>query len=1008
MSIKKNLTKVVLPVLLLVSQIAFSQGKVISGIVTDSKDGSRLGGVTVIAKGTTTGTQTSSDGSYHITVGPSATILVFSSVGYAVQELTINGRTEINVGLVLTNPTLSEVVVIGYGTARKKDLTGSITTVSSKDFQTGVITTPDQMIAGKVAGVSVISNGGSPGSGSTIRIRGGSSLNASNDPLIVIDGVPLSGSGIAGAANPLSLINSNDIESFTILKDASATAIYGSRAANGVILITTKKGKSGEVKVSFSSVNSLSTIAKEVSVLNGDQMRAVVKANGSPAQIALLGTANTNWQNQVFQNAFGTTNDISISGGIKNLPYRFSVGYQNQNGILKTDNLQKTSVGLALNPTFFDNHLKIDINVKGSFENTRFANQGAIGAAIGFDPTQSVYSKSKRFGGYFEWVDANGNLRSEIPYNPLGLLNENENLATPLRSIGSIQVDYSLPFLPELHLKVNAGYDVSQGKGTTFIPDSAASNYNVNNPGTLGGSSNKYDQTTQNTVLEYYLNYVKDFKSIKSRLDAIAGYSYGNSLTTNYEYKNYSATHVFLNVGDSTAPFDKPENTIISFFARAAYSFDDRFYLTGTIRDDGSSRFGPYGVGTTLSTIGQGNKWGLFPSAAFKWKISQEKFLRDSKTISDLGIRVGYGVTGQQDGIGDYSFLTTYAIAANNAAYQFGNQFIQGARPSGYDANLSWEQTATSNAGLDFGFLNNRITGSVDFYLKKTSKLLESIPEPAGTNFSAFILSNVGDMKNEGVEFNINAQPIKNKNLTWDVNFNIAYNKNTITNLTVIPDDPTYPGFPSGQINGNGAQGFAFINAVGYSKNTFNLYQQVYDQGGYPIEGLFEDVNRDGIINSSDAVKDKRSDPDWFLGFSTNVVYKRWNAGFVLRASFDNYVYDQFLFSNGNLNDILGGTVISNASTTYLQTFFKGNTSTQFLSNYYLYNGSFLKMDNCNIGYNFGKVFNSKANLRANVNVQNVFVITKYPGIDPEQSSGIDGNPYPRPRIFSLGLNLNF
>jgi TonB-dependent starch-binding outer membrane protein SusC len=993
---------------------AFSQNTMVTGRIADST-GAPLVGATVTIAGSSRGTTTDAKGVYHLALVPGDKNLVVSAVGYISRQIPIGSSSLIILSTV--NSSLNEVVVIGYGTARKKDLTGSIAVVSEKDFQKGAITTPDQMIAGKVAGVSVITNSGAPGAGATIRIRGGTSINASNDPLIVIDGVPLApeytggGSTIAGTANPLSMINSDDIESFTILKDASATAIYGSRASNGVIIITTKKGRSNGLEMTFNTVNSASTIAKEVSVLNAEQMRSVVEANGTAAQIALLGSANTNWQNQIFHTAIGTTNDLSIAGGIKGLPYRVSLGYQNQDGILRTDNLQKTSVSIALNPVLLDNHLRIDINVKGSLENTRFANQGAIGDAIGFDPTQPVYSKTKsnRFGGYFEWVDANGNLLSNIPYNPLGELYENINKSSPERSIGNIQLDYNFPFLPELHVKVNAGYDVALGKGTTFIPDSAASNYNVANPATLGGSNNVYKQKTSNTVLEYYLNYVKDFKSIKSHLDVIAGYSYNDFLTTNYEYGNYSAARNEISAGDSTAPFDKPENVIISFLARAAYSFDNRFYLTGSIREDGSSRFGPYGEGVTLSTIGKGNKWGLFPSGAFKWKINQENFLKNSRIVSDLDLRVGYGVTGQQDGITDYGYLTTYSLAAQNAAYQFGNQYVQGYRPSGYDGGLTWEQTATTNLGVDYGFLNNRITGSVDLYLKKTSHLLESLPQPAGTNFSAYVLENVGNLENKGIEFNISATPIESRNLTWQVNFNIAYNKSKITNLTVDPDDPTFAGIPWAQIQGTGAQGFAQIQAVGYAKNTFNLYQQIYDsKTGLPIEGLFNDVNRDGIINSDDAVKSKSSDPDLFLGFSTNVSWGKWSAGFVVRASFGNYVYDQFLATDGSLSNVLGGSVISNVSTDYLKTRFLGNTTTQFLSDYYLYNASFLKMDNFNIGYNFGRVFNSKSTLRGSIIVQNVFVITKYPGIDPEISSGIDGNTYPRPRIYSLGLNLHF
>jgi TonB-linked SusC/RagA family outer membrane protein len=1000
----------VLWLLLLLCMPALAQNKVISGKVMDSKDGSPLAGVSVTPKGLQHGTITAGDGTFRISVSPKTTVLIFSSVGFGKMEQNITGDF-VTASLTSTNTSLNEVVVIGYGSVRKKDLTGSIAVVSEKDFQKGAITTPDQMIAGKVAGVSVISNSGSPGAGSTIRIRGGTSINASNDPLIVIDGVPLSNNGISGAANPLSMINSDDIESFTVLKDASATAIYGSRASNGVIIITTKKGRSAGLEMTFNTVNSAATIAKKVSVLNGDQMRSVVNANGNATQIGLLGNANTNWQNQIFQTAIGTTNDLSIAGGIKGLPYRVSLGYQDQNGILKTDNLQKTSVSIALNPVLLNNHLKIDVNIKGSLEDTRFANQGAIGGAIGFDPTQPVYSKTKsnRFGGYFEWVDANGNLLSNIPYNPLGELYENINKAHPKRSIGNIQLDYNLPFLPELHVKVNAGYDASIGKGTTFIPDSAASNYNVANPGTLGGSNNQYKQTTMNTVLEYYLNYVKDFKSIKSHLDAIAGYSYNDFQTTNYNYGNYSATRHEINTSDSIAPFDKPRNVIISFLARVSYSFDNRFYLTGSVREDGSSRFGPYGEGVTLSTIGKGHKWGSFPSGALKWKVSNENFLKNSKVVSDLDLRIGYGVTGQQDGITNYGYLTTYSLAAQNAAYLFGNQYIQGYRPSGTIGNLTWEQTATTNLGLDYGFLNNRITGSVDLYLKKTSHLLLNTPQSAGTNFSAYVLENVGNVENKGVEFNITAQPIVSRDLNWEVNFNISYNKSRITNLTVDPDDPTFPGVPWDQINGTGAQGFAQIQQVGYAKNTFNLYQQIYDQKtGLPIEGLFNDVNRDGIINSSDAVKSRHSDPDVFLGFSTNVSYQKWSAGFVVRASFGNYVYDQFLATDGSLSNVLGGSVISNVSTDYLKTHFQGNTTTQFLSDYYLYNASFLKMDNFNIGYNFGKVFNGKSTLRGSIIVQNVFVITKYPGIDPEISSGIDGNTYPRPRTYSLGLNLHF
>jgi TonB-linked SusC/RagA family outer membrane protein len=995
MTMKRLLAGILIPLMLLLCPaMLFSQGKIISGKVTDTKDGSPLSGVTVSPKGSSNrGAVTGPDGSFKISVGAGVTTLVFSSIGFDAKEAAISGNT-ISVSLNAVNLALNEVVVVGYGTAKKKDLTGAITTVGTKDFQKGNITTPEQLIAGKVAGVSVISNGGQPGSGSTIRIRGGSSLNASNDPLIVIDGVPLDGAGISGAGNALSFVNANDIESFTVLKDASAAAIYGTRASNGVIIITTKKGKGGKLKVSFNSVNSLSSVIKNVDVLSADQVRSIVNTSGTAAQKAMLGTANTNWQNEIYRTAFATDNNISISGGIKNLPYRISIGYQNIDGVLKTDNLQKESVALVFNPTFFDNHLKVDINLKGSMETARFANQGAIGAAISFDPTQPVYNpKSNRFNGYYEWLDPTTptGLNTVAARNPVGLLNSGVNKGTPERSIGNIQLDYKFHFLPELHAVLNMGYDVALGKGRTFVNDSAATGYIA---GGLGGSNNPYKQTQTNTVFDFYLNYVKDLKSIKSRVDVTAGYNYNDYLYKVYNYASYTAAGVKYPGTDPPFAFDKPEHTLLSYFGRAIYSFEDKYLLTGTIRRDGSSRFGP------------DHKWGTFPSLAFAWKIKEETFLKNTSAVSDLKLRAGYGITGQQDGIANYSYLASYALSNVGAAYQFGNIYIPGYRPSGYNPNVKWEQTATSNIALDYGFLDNRITGSVDFYYKKTSDLLNTIPVPAGTNFSAYILSNVGDMNNKGVEFSINAEPVRSKDFTWDVSFNATYNKNTITNLSVLPDDPNYLGFPTTNING--VQGFAFLNAVGTPKNTFYLYKQVYGKDGKPIEGLFDDLNRDGILNESDKYKGKQADPKTFFGFSTSANYKKWNAGFVLRASFGNYVYNNIYSNNGRLNQVLGATTTGNASVNYLETGFKGTTDQELLSDYYLQNGSFLRMDNASIGYNFGKIFKNTANLRGSITAQNVFVITKYKGLDPEVSSGVDNTVYPRPRILALGINLDF
>jgi TonB-dependent starch-binding outer membrane protein SusC len=986
MTLKRLLYVMVLP-LLLSLQVA-AQDRLVTGRITDSSGAPVVNASVTVANGRV-GTQTGQDGSFSLKVPANAKSLTITSIGFANQNVTI-GAAPVAVTLQRTNASLSEVVVIGYGTARKRDLTGSVTTVSSKDFQKGVITTPEQLIAGKVAGVSIISNGGAPGAGSTIRIRGGSSLQASNDPLIVIDGVPLENASIAGSASPLSFINPNDIETFTILKDASSAAIYGTRAANGVILITTKKGRSDKLRVSFNTVNSLSDVTKYVDVLSGDEVRAIVAQKGTAAQKAQVGTANTNWQKQVYQTAFTSDNNISFTGGIRKLPYRLSVGYLNQQGVLRTDLLKRASAALNLNPTFFENHLRVDINLKGTAQKYHFADQGAIGNAVYFDPTQPVFSSSKRYNGYFEWLDPSGNGAPNklAARNPMAMLNDRDANSNTKRSIGNIQFDYKFHFLPDLRANLNLGYDVSEGKGSTFISDSSSLSYDV------GGSYSQYRQTKTNKLLEFYLAYAKELSSIKSRFDVMAGYSYNNFLTKNYNFAGFNARGVQIGASPNF-PFGQDENTLLSYFGRANFTLNDKYLFTATARRDGSSRFGPE------------NKWGFFPSAAVSWRISQEDFLKGSRAVSDLKLRFGYGITGQQDlGGHNYDYLSVYSLSNSSASYQFGNTFYQMQRPSGYNPNIKWEQTATTNLGLDYGFLHNRISGTIDLYYKKTTDLLNSVPQPAGTNFSAYQVENVGSMDNKGIEFNINVQPIRNAKTTWDISYNITYNKNEITNLTKVANDPHYLGFPGGGIGGS--QGFAFLNAVGSSKNTFYLYHQIYDKNGNPIEGLVEDVNRDGIINENDKYKGKRADPNVFMGFSTNISSGKWNAGFVMRGSFNNYVYNNVFSSNGRQSTILGAQVTGNASRNYLTTGFVGNTETEPLSDYYLQNGSFLRMDNLNVGYSFGRIAHNAANLRATFGVQNVFVITKYEGLDPEISSGMDNNIYPRPRIYSLGLNLDF
>ncbi|TCO25402.1 iron complex outermembrane receptor protein [Pedobacter psychrotolerans] len=985
---KSNKRMFMLLLLIFTHGYLFAQQATITGVVKTAPDNLGMPGVSVRLKGTATATSTDGNGNFTLKI-PANGILVFTSIGYKVQEVPVSQSTNLTITLIEDASTLNDVVVVGYGTTRKQDLTGSVAVVGVKDFQKGSITTPEQMLSGKVSGVAITSNSGQPGAGSTIRIRGGSSLNASNDPLFVIDGVPLENGGVSGASNPLSFINPNDIESFTVLKDASAAAIYGARASNGVIIITTKKGLSNELKVSFNSVNSISKIVKQLEVLSADEIRSIVNSKGTTAQKAQLGGFNTNWQDLIYQDGFSSDNNLSISGGIKKLPYRISVGYQNQTGLLRTDQLEKTSAALVLNPRFFDNHLKVDLNLKGSMQKTRFANTAAIGGAVSFDPTQATYTNRSAYNGYWEWLDPTSptGLVNLVGRNPVGLLEQREDRAKPMRSIGNLQLDYQFPFLPELHANFNAAYDVATGKGTVYVDPNAAESILSN------GVSNQYKTNRQNTVLDFYLNYVKDFKSIKSRIDATAGYSYNDYLTTQYFYPVFDAVGNKVANSDPAFPFNKPQYRLISYFGRFNYNYDERFLLTATVRRDGSSRFGP------------AFKYGTFPSVALAWTAKNETFLKDVKAISNLKVRASYGITGQQDGIDNYGYLSTYGLSSLNAQYQFGDTFYQMYRPSAYIANIKWEETATANIGLDFGLFDNRISGSLDFYQKKTSDLLNKIPQPAGTNFAATAIVNVGDMKNEGVEMTLNFNPVKEKDFNWDFSVNATYNKNTITNLTVVPNDPNYAGFPSGSIAGGVGGQFVFINAVGGPKNTFNLYEQVYDQAGNPIEGVYVDQNGDGAITASDLKKGKQADPKLFLGFSNNLSYKKWNLSFTLRANLGGYVYNNNYSQSGNLAQITGTSVILNASPNYLTTNFK---TQQLLSDYYVQNASFLRMDNVNLGYAFGKLFKSKANLQLTASVQNVFIITKYKGLDPEVASGVDNNIYPRPRVYSIGLNLNY
>lgn len=945
-----------------------------------------LAGATITVQGTTQRVSTDESGNYMLdNMLPGSYLVAASYVGHftSEQSLTLSASQTLDFTLSSNAEELGEVVVIGYGTVERKHLTGSVANVQSKDFQKGTVVSPDQLIQGKVAGVSITSNGGSPGAGSTIRIRGGASLSASNNPLIVIDGNPLNGEGLTGTANPLATINPNDIESMTILKDANATAIYGSRASNGVILVTTKSGNIGRPKLDVSTVNSIATVANTVDVLSADQIRSFVNQQGTDAQKGLLGQENTDWQDLIYRSAFTSDNNFTLSGGLANMPYRLSVGYLEQEGTLDSDLMRRGTAGINVSPRFFGKHLKLDLNVKGTLTNNDFANTGAIGSAIAFDPTQVVRDPSGPFGGYFEWME--GAVPDPLsPRNPKALLDLYDNRGNANRSFGNLQADYKFHFLPDLHANVNIGYDVSRGWGATFIPEFAASNA-ANN-----GFFQRYKGYQNNTFIEAYLNYVKDIESIRSNINVTAGYGYYDNKVTAQNFASYNALGEELSTPNF--PDNPQQNRLLSYYGRLIYSFADRYILSGTIRTDGSSKFNPDG------------RWGIFPSAGFTWRIKGEGFLEDVDAVSDLKLRLSYGETGNKDGISNYGYIPSYYYSVNESQYQVGNQFQHVYSPIAYDSSLRWESTETTNIGLDYGFWGGRISGSIDAYVKKTKDLLATVEIPVGTNYSNQLLTNVGNMENRGIEGSVNIQAIQSENFNWDLGFNITVNKSEVTNLT-LNDNPGYQ-LAAGWITG-GTGNIIQYHSVGQAPYQFYVHKQVYDQSGMPMEGVYEDLNGDGTINSSDRYYYKTPAPDYFMGFTTSLNYKRLTLNAVLRANVGNYVYDNISANFGVARNILNPSgFINNATMDVFNTAFVNN---QYYSDYYVKNASFLKMDNIGLTYDVGSLDKEgRVTMMIQANCQNVFVISKYKGIDPEIYNGIDYTLYPRPRIYSLGLQFGF
>ena len=966
---------------LFLSMGAFAQINV-KGHVKDAT-GEAIIGATIRVVGTQVATISDFDGNFNLKANQGADLQV-SYMGY--QTAIVKAAPSVIITLQDDQALLNEVVVIGYGTVKKSDATGSVMSVEADQLNKGLATSPADLLQGKTPGVQITTNSGAPGAGSKIRIRGGSSLSASNDPLIVIDGLPISSTEISGG-DVLNTINPNDIESFSILKDASATAIYGSRASNGVILITTKKGKAGaKPHVNIDMSGSFKVVGKKVDVLSADALRELFTSRYSDNAdaMAALGNANTDWQDEIYRTAWTEEINASVTGGLvaKNfdfkMPYRVSAGFLNNDGTLKTTNMNRGSFGFNLTPTLLNDRLTINLNGKGVFTHNSFADEGAIGQAVKYNPLKPVYNED---GKYHYWMNS-GLPNSMALLNPVAQLEQQNKDSYVRRFVGNAQFDYKFKFLEGLRFNLNLGLDISTTSGWNVSDQNSEISWHdkVQNG---SGAWEKYTQLRRDQTLEAYLAYAKELKEINSRFDILGGYSW------QHFYESSSNRKLSNDGNDTPYSVSKPvfmtESYLVSFYGRLNYTFMDRYLLTATLRNDGTSRF-------------QNNKWGLFPSVALAWRVNEESFLKDVDWLSNLKIRLGYGVTGQQNiNQGDYPSIPTYHTNQAGSYYQFGNSVIVPITPKGYAAQIKWEETTTYNAGLDFGFMRNRINGSIDVYKRKTCDLLNFVPVSAGTNLTNYLLQNVGDMENTGFEVALNVVPIEKKDLRWEIGVNLSYNKNKITRLTAS-DDPNYPGVEAGDISG-GVGNKIQIQKVGYPINSFYVFQQVYDEAGKPLEGVYVDRNHDGQITDDDRYVYYKPDADVNIGLNTEVSYKKWTLSASMRSSLGNYVYNNVASDAEMLADLWTNNFIANRISSAPFTNF---SQAQYKSDYYVQNASWLKLDKVTLAYNVCDW------CRVNFTAQNVFTITNYDGVDPEVANGIDNNMYPRSRNFILGASFNF
>ncbi len=1009
---------------------ATAQSITVRGTVVDPS-GEPLIGASILAEGTSVGTATDIDGKYAINVNPDAT-LVFSYVGYDPQSVAVKGRTTIDVTMKENSVMLNEVVAIGYGVVKKSDATGSVAVVKPDEIEAGLATSVQDMLVGQTPGV-VVTTAGGPEGGASIRVRGGSSLNASNDPLIVLDGVPLDNGGVQGMGNPLAMISPENIESMTILKDASATAIYGARASNGVIIVTTKRGKSGKPQINFSANMYINHAHKRWDVLSADEFRnLIVERFGENSDAAnALGDTSTDWQDEVLRTTVSSDYSLSIGGTAGVLPYHANISYTNSNGIIKTSKMDRLTLGFNLSPKFFQDHLSVNANVKGFYVRNQFGDAGALSSAISYDPTHPVRSdlpivggtsgQKYMFNGFYEVANVNSEgvvqLNDNASLNPVGMLENKDNYANVYRSNGNLQLDYSMHFLPELHANLNLGYDVSKTNETNATAANSAEAWK-NHEHYGGGYKTDTYQFKSNTMLEFYLNYKKEFDAASQMVDVVGGYTWqrtyneghysganGNAGVRTSPGLNYPTLvdgKYYMDQNDATVdlvgkPFQadgissdgnyhwKDHLQLLSFYGRVNYGLLDRYLLTFTVRGDATSRFS------------KNNRWGVFPAAALAWKLNNEAFLESaSGWLSDLKLRLSWGQTGQQEVGNSINYMPMYAIASPSVSYPNGlGGWYLPVYARGYNPDLTWETTTTYNAALDFGFLNNRITGNIEYYHRKTTDLLAFVAVPAGSSTTNMLNRNIGSLENYGVEFNIQARPIVTKDFTWTLNYNVGWNHNEITELT--GNSVFKVGGISGG-NGNTVQ----IHAVGHPANSFYLFQQVYDENGAPLEGVYVDQNGDGQIDEADKIINKSPDPKVTMTFGSQFRWKSWDLGFNIRASIGNYVYNNVLSTKAVYNDLFAyglNNLVKNDH--YFE-------QPRYMSDYYLRNASFVRCDNITLGYTWDNLINDHLRLRLFGAVQNPFVITKYKGVDPEVFGGIDNSVYPRATVYSLGLVATF